>query len=71
MRVLGYDPFLSAEQAAKRPPEPSDEATRRKREHLAIIRRHYAKERWRKYWTAKDVARQAAKRAAKQAKEAR
>ena len=62
----------AAEQAAKRPPEPTDEATRRKREHLAIIRRHYAQERWRKYWTAKDVARQTAKRAAKQAtKEAR
>jgi len=49
----------------------TDEATRRKREYLTILRRHYAQERWRKYWTAKAEARQAAKQSAKQAKVAR
>lgn len=57
---------IAAERAAKAA-EPTDEATRRKRAHLAIIRRHHATERWRKHWAAKDAARQAAKKAAKQA----
>ena len=69
---------LAAKQAAQEAAErtakaavPTDEATRRKREYLTILRRHYAQERWRKYWTAKAEARQAAKRSAKQAKVAR
>lgn len=45
----------------------SDEATRVKRQHLAILRRHYAQERWRRYWTAKDQARQANRQVGKQA----
>lgn len=43
----------------------SDEATRQRRQQLAILRRHYAQERWRRYWTAKDQARQAAKQTGK------
>ena len=68
MRARSLAAKEAAKEAAARQPGPTDEAARRKREHLAIIRRHYAQERWRKYWAAKDAARQAAKRAAKEAR---
>jgi hypothetical protein len=67
MRARSLAAKEAAQDAAARPPEPTDEATRQKRDRLAILRRHYAQERWRKYWAAKDAARQQAKQAARKA----